>query len=298
MHTIINGISQLLNGALDQNVGERIFSTPKRFRTIILGVLLINLALSMTPIIFVGLDKDLVGSILSLLPLVISLLIIGLSLPSVLRAKQVIQLTENGILIDSQRFSYDQMTGFKHSWLNYSLTINTHQGLVTITKYVKGFEHLFGVLLDHMPVTGIEVGVKTSVSQNYRTTVALMGLSFTIMSIPMVAIYYEDAPANGVLAFIIALGVTIIGSLLLPLEFYRRYTFWDDHFVQHTLFSNQKIPYTAMNELQLNKGQSILHYYYKGVGKRLFPPIGASIFEIHYFLNRKINNLLEDQQVV
>lgn len=301
MHFLIRVFVRMFNRTLESNSDATSFSTLKYFRSIIFSILLLNLILWSIPILSLYIDQrdtDAIETLLFSLPSVIGLILLGISIPSISIAHQKIQLTKTSIKVNGQNIEFAEITKLEHSGFTYALVICSKNRRIVVSKYTKGFEHLFAALISRTNLSQIVIGKKTRLAKNYRNTVVLMAIVLSIIAIPAVAIMLDESPDDWFYVIPITTIGIIAGSLLLPLEFFRRYTFYNDHFVQHSLFASKEIPYQSMSHLELNKSQLMIHYKWKGNHKRMLPPMGTSLYDIYDFLSKKLKDTPQQAVVV
>jgi hypothetical protein len=170
-----------------------------------------------------------------------------------------------------------------HVFLKNALVIQTAKNEYVISKYLTGFENLLYLLQTQTGLSPIQLGKKTPIPINYFVAVGISGLGLNLF-LGYLALISEDVDI--VLVILSLLGSWVF-SFLISFEAYRRYVFQEDHFVHHFIIGKKKVYYDVIDEVLLNKGQSMLHLK---VGKktiRVFPPMGIGLEDLYVFFLHK-----------
>ena len=293
LFSLIQKVNQQIYPSEENESNKTSFSVSKKFRSTGLITLTLILVLGTIPFItiFIG-SKTLepFEIVLCSLLLIITFLIFSLSIPSVLSAKGNVGLSEGGILVNSISIPFKDITQIKHNYLRYSITVCTEHESVVVTKFIKGFEKLFNVILSNTNLATIKMGVRTKPTMNYYVVSVVMGTSLSLFSTLLIPFIVEENSSFQALLIIssVFMGIWLV-SFLCALEMFRRYTFFKDFFIEHTAIGKRKITYESMTSLALNKGQSTIICMINKSHKRIFPPVGISLAELYGFLKSKVN---------
>ena len=274
------------------------FSTPKNFRLYAFLFLSVYFILSgIFPISYLAYtitDETTISDILiHFLCAFQSVIVLSLSTPSLLIGKQRVTISKSGtIKVNDQSISLNNLTTVNKNFFRHSITISDGYNRIEISKFIKGGEYLIQAILDHskdLNNIGVKLGKKTKNTQNYIVVflIMLVGLgSFSSILVPTIFEEFKVLTAS-LITLAIYLGILLL-SILCPLEFYKKYIFNQDSFIEIHLIKKRKFKYNTIKKITLDKGRSVINIHFQDKKIKVYPTIGLSLEETYNFLVKKI----------
>jgi len=285
-----------MNEPLKLGENQYVFRKPKNIRAITITLLLIAALIILgfsSPFIFFGLSiKEYPANYIILMPALMFFPLIILAIPSVISANQEATLDKDKLTIHlksgEQTLDISKVKGIKHNLLKMTTRLYTNEYYYDISKYLKGYEDLYRLILSKCEINPIKTGLKTKTSLNYFTVsiimTYMMGIFSSFLIFPLIA---EFGVLKGSL-FFIGGNVVLCGfCFLVAFEQYAKYQFDNDSFTVFTPFKSKKYSYRAINKITLDKGRSMLILKIKHSQKKIYVPIGLSLEDVYIYLTEK-----------
>lgn len=223
-----------------------------------------------------------------------AIIVLSLSIPSLLVGDQIVTIGKTGtITVNDQSILLKDISAIDKNFIRHSITITNGREKIEISKFLKGAEVLIleiSKIAKNTNDLGVKLGQKTRNTQNYIVVFLIMSIgmgSFCTILIP--SIFQELDVLDATLTTISIYIAIILLAILCPLEFYKKYIFRPDEFIEFRLFGRRTISYSSIQKVSIDKGRSIIFVHLRNQKMKVYPTIGLSLEETYNFLASKIN---------
>ena len=301
MAVFINSILNGLNQSLEQRDGENHFEKSKSFRVgirILISLCLFIIVLSLIGVVAVCLDEDSIGvdSYFILMVPMIFMPLIGLMVPGYIKSNQSVVLDDDVLKIDSpkgiQKVDLKGVREVSHQYFSNTVKLIKDDNYYEVSKSIRGFEHLYPLILAKTGIQTIAEGETTKVASNYYTTVIIVSYLITVfMSFLFVIVFVQSGIVYGLL-------ITVVGTLLiwglmafLAMEYYVKYRFDTKGMAVIYPFSEKLIAYDHMSQVRLDKARGVVHFKVRYDDYKVLVPLGLSLEDINVYLLSKTGSV-------